>query len=266
LNKFANFIEQNNLDFLKLTAKQAKKFRNQVIEQGLKPRTVNRIFTAIKGFYDFLVEEEVIKVNPIVSRRLRVKEGKSLPGFMTVDELQKLMDWLITIPEPVALGFRVMLATGLRVGEVSSFSPKDVIEIETGGYLLRVRHGKGNKERYVPVMDAGVAWDLAVLKGERRDDAPLLGVAYHNFGIWARKCQQETGMKFYSRRSRHTVGTQLLQKGIPLDQIQEILGHAKISTTRIYARTMPQAVWELAASIDEIKEDRAVYRYLLLGE
>jgi site-specific recombinase XerD len=237
---------------------------------------VNGILTVVKGLYDFLVEEEVIKVNPIVSRRLRVKEGKSLPGFMTVEELKKFMEWLTTIPEPVALGFRVMLATGLRVGEVSSFSSKDVIEIESGGYLLRVRHGKGNKERYVPVMDAGVAWDLAVLKGERRDEAPLLGVDSYTFGKWAHKCQQETGMKFHTLRCRHTVGTQLLQKGIPLDQIQEILGHVKISTTRIYARTMPQAVWELAASVDdvsvddvsvdEVKEDRAAYRYLLLGE
>jgi site-specific recombinase XerD len=221
----------------------------------------------VKGFYDFLLEEEVVKSNPILSGRLKVKVGKSLPSFMTVAELDIVNNWINNIPHEVALGFRTLLATGLRVSELSALSPRDVILLESGGYLLRVRRGKGNRERYVPVMDGDVAWDLACLKENYDDRHLLFNMRPATFQRWARKCQTETGVKFHSHRCRHTVATQMLKKGIPLDQIQEVLGHVYITTTRIYARTAPEAVWELAAKIDddEIKETRAVYRYLLSG-
>ena len=267
LKKFGTFINEYNLDFSKLTTKQVKRFRNQMVEQGLKPKPINNVLAAVKGFYDFLLEEEVVNSNPILSGRLRVKVGKSLPSFMTAEELKIVNNWLDNIPHEVALGFRTLLATGLRISELSALSPSDVILLESGGYLLRVRRGKGNRERYVPVMDGDVAWDLACLKESYDDRHLLFNMRPATFQRWAKKCQTETGVKFHSHRCRHTVATQMLKKGIPLDQIQEVLGHVYINTTRIYARTAPEAVWELAAKIDddEIKETRAVYRYLLSG-
>jgi len=256
LNKFVIFIDQNSLDFRSLTTKQAKILRNMLVEQGLKPKTINNVLSSVKGLYDLLIEEEVVNRNPILSGRLRVKQGKSLPGFMTDKELEILNNWLDSVPHEVSLGFRTMLATGLRVSELYALTPRDVILLENGGYLLRVRRGKGNRERYVPVMDGDVAWDLACLK-EMRAGGPLFFIiSPTTFQRWARKCQAETGVKFHSHRCRHTVATQMLKKGIPLDQIQEVLGHVYINTTRIYARTAPEAVWELAAKIDddEIKE------------
>jgi site-specific recombinase XerD len=240
-----------------------------MVEQGLKPRTINSLLSSVKGLYDFLIEEEVVTRNPILSGRLRVKQGKSLPSFMTDKELVILYNWLDSVPHEVALGFRTMLATGLRVSELYALTPRDVILLENGGYLLRVRYGKGKRERYVPVMDGDVAWDLACLK-ESRDGGPLFFIiSLATFQRWARKCQVDTGVKFHSHRCRHTVATQMLKKGIPLDQIQEVLGHIYITTTRVYAQTAPESVWELAAKIDdddEIKETRAVYRYLLSGD
>jgi len=95
------------------------------------------------SFYDFLVEEGEVQGNPIITRRLRVKEGQSLPDFMSVEELE--------------------IFTGLA--------------LENGGYVLRVWHGKGNKERFAPVMDADVARELVSLKGDCRDELPLFGLS-----------------------------------------------------------------------------------------
>jgi site-specific recombinase XerD len=268
LNKFIRFIDQNSLDFRILTTKQVKILRNMMVEQGLKPRTINSLLSSLKGLYDYLIEEEVINRNPILSGRLRVKQGKSLPGFMTDKELEILNNWLDSVPHEVSLGFRTMLATGLRVSELYALTPRDIILLESGGYLLRVRHGKGNRERYVPVMDGDVAWDLACLK-ERRAGGPLFFIiSPATFQRWARKCRAETGVKFHSHRCRHTVATQMLKKGIPLDHVQEVLGHINITTTRVYAQTALESILELAAKIDddEIKESRAVYRYLLSGD
>ncbi|SFH07488.1 integrase/recombinase XerD [Desulfotomaculum arcticum] len=262
-DKFITYMEENNLNYIELTAKQFKKFRNRMVEQGLKPRTINAVLSALKSFYDFLVEERLVPGNPIITRRLRVKEGQSLPDFMTTEELKVFSEWLSAIPGHAALGFRTMLATGMRVSEAASVTPNDIIVLDNGGYIFRVRHGKGDKERYVPVTDSQVVNDLITYTGDRRDDDPLFGITSHAFKWWARKCRLETGINFHSHRCRHTLGTQLLQRGISIDKVQDVLGHADISTTRRYAKTAPEAIYELAAKVDELKERRALYRYWL---
>lgn len=261
LDKFILFIESNTLDFATLTLKQVKQFRNHLVEQGLRPRTINAVLAALKSFYDFLVDEREVQGNPIITRRLRVKEGQTLPHFMTPEELKIFDQWLDTIPGHVALGFRTMLATGMRVSEVASVTPNDIIELDNGGYIFRVRHGKGDKERYVPVVDSQVVNELIEYTGDRHDDEPLFGITTHAFKWWARNCRLATGISFHSHRCRHTLGTQLLQKGVSIDKVQDVLGHADISTTRRYAKTAPEAIYELVAKVEELKERRALYRY-----
>jgi site-specific recombinase XerD len=262
LNKFLAFVESNDLEIRSINARHIKMFRNYWIEQGLKPVTVNGIISAVKNYFDFLVEEGILDGNPIVLKRLRIKVDKPLPAFMTPEELV-FSNWLTTTPRNVALGFRTMLATGMRVSEVSSFSSRDVIEMSNGGYVIRVRHGKGDKERYVPIMEAKVLEDLLEFKAGRAEDLPFLGVTISSLAGWARRCRMETGLNFYSHRCRHTVGTQLLQRGVPIDRVQDVLGHADISTTRRYAKTAPEAVLKLAAKLDSLEEERAVYTYVL---
>lgn len=263
LNKYVSFVKTNNLDFINLTPSQARLYRNYIIEGGLLPRTTNKALSTLKGFYDYLSEEGKITGNPILMRRLRVKEGQALPRFMTAKELEVFNDWLTTIPDKVALGFRTMLATGIRVSEVAAIKCNDLIRLENGGYIIRIRHGKGNKERYVPVMDADVARKLVDLKKERPIEAPLLNVRAYLYGVWSKKCKSQTGIDFYPHRCRHTVGTQLLQKGIALDKVQEVLGHENISTTRRYAKTAQEAILELAAKADKVREKRTIYRYFI---
>lgn len=264
LDKFISFMESNSFAYNALTLKQVKQFRNNMVQNELKPSTINAVLAALKSFYDFLVDEREVQGNPIITRRLRVKEGHSLPHFMTPEELKVFNQWLDTIPRHVALGFRTMLATGMRVSEAASVTPNDIIVLDSGGYVFRVRHGKGDKERYVPVTDADVVDDLVSFAGDRQDDRALFGITSNTFQWWARNCRLDTGISFHSQRCRHTLGTQLLQKGVSIDKVQDVLGHADISTTRRYAKTAPEAIYELAAIVDEIKERRALYRYWLL--
>lgn len=266
LDKFINFVQDNGLDYVGLTTNQVRLFRNQLVDQGLKAKTINTVLSALKSFYDFLVDEGLVKGNPIITRRLRIKEGQVLPNFMTVEELRILGNWLPKIPGHVSLGFRTMLATGLRVSEVASVTPNDIISLDHGICAIRVRHGKGNKERYAPILDAEVAKDLFRYMGDRRDDLPLFGITHHSFKNWARKCRLETGMNFHTHRCRHTVGTQLLQRGVPIDKVQDVLGHADISTTRHYAKTAPEAILELAAKVDLLKEMKVIYTFPPIGQ
>ena len=102
----------------------------------------------------------------------------------------------------------------------------------------------------MPVLDALTAQKLL----ERAKEHPsklLFGVLDGTLKVYAHKCKKATGVDFHSHRLRHTVGTTLLAEGVPLDVIQQVLGHANISTTRLYVATMPEKLMALAASVGE---------------
>ncbi len=245
LGKFVEFLEENSISFSDINGKQSKAFRNYLLEKGLSPRSINTILSCIKSFYYFLVDEGEIKGNPIILRNIKVKEEEKKPDFLTEDELNRLKKYLKKVPEHINLLFNTMLATGLRVGEVAELTNEDVI-IDKGRLLIRVRSGKGKKERYVPVMDDDVAREILTLSKKR---GKLFKVSRSTIIWWAWKIKKDTGIDFHSHRLRHTVATNLLSKGYSLDVIQKVLGHTSILTTRRYAETLPDEIRKLAVKV-----------------
>jgi integrase len=194
-----------------------------------------------------LLDEEIVKGNPFVSKKLRVKEPDKKPAFLTEEELKKVNEAMERLPKHVRLAFETMLWTGLRVSEVAGLTGEDVIQ-EEGKVFLRVRAGKGAKERLVPVLDRNLALDLLRLSKER-GKLPLFGVSAGTLKDYAYKVKRASGVNFHSHRLRHTLATRLLAKGVRIDVVQKILGHASINTTRRYAETLPDAIKELAVNI-----------------
>ena len=248
LEKFQAWCENTGAEFLALDVKQAREFRNYLVDQGLAPKTINTILGAVKAFYDFLIEEEAVTGNPILMKRLHVKEEKRKPDFLPEADLQKVTDYLNNLPDHVALAFRTMLAAGLRVSEAAALTPEDVI-MQNGSVFLRVRHGKGDKERYAPVTDAATAKELVRLAKETDKNLPLFKISVGTLKVYAWRIKQETGIEFHAHRMRHTLATRLLAEGTPLDVVQKVLGHENISTTRKYAETMPEALFRVAAKV-----------------
>lgn len=247
LEKFLSFCEERVLDYRLVNGKESKAFRNWLAEMGLRPASVNAILSACKSFYDFLLDEGLVKGNPFVSRKLRVKEPDKKPAFLTEEELRKVYEAMERLPKHVRLAFETMLWTGLRVSEVASLTGEDVIE-EEGRVFLRVRSGKGQKERLVPVMDKEVAWELLRQVKEKGKEF-LFGVKAGTLKDYAYKIKRASGVDFHSHRLRHTLATRLLAKGISIDVVQKVLGHASINTTRRYAETLPERVKELAVEV-----------------
>lgn len=250
LAKFARFCKENEYDYRQMNGKESRAFRNWLVELGLKPASVNAITAATKSFYDFLVEEEHVKGNPIISRRLRVAEEKGLPSFLTEAEEEKVLAYMESLPYHVSLAFRTMLATGLRVSEAANLKPEEVLARQ-GGVFLRVKHGKGDKGRLVPVIDADVARELLAFAKEKEQGENLFGVTSGTLKWYAQEVRDATGVDFHSHRLRHTFATRLLAQGVPIDVVQEVLGHSNINTTRKYAKTAPEKVFQLAAKIEE---------------
>lgn len=245
LEKFIDFLEENGLPLTEVNGRQSKAFRNYLIDKGLSPRSINTILSCIKSFYDFLVEEGEMVGNPIILRNIKVKERERKPDFLREDELDRLNRYLKRVPPHIALIFNTMLATGLRVGEVAELTGDDVI-VNGGRLFIRVKSGKGKRERYAPVMDDEVAKSLLALAKKK---GKLFKVSRSTIIWWGWRIKNESGIDFHSHRLRHTVATNLLSQGYPLDVIQKVLGHASIVTTRRYAETLPDEIRKLAVKV-----------------
>jgi len=247
LDKFVAFCREKRLDYWLINGKESKAFRNWLAEKGLSPASVNAILSAVKSFYDFLLDEGLVRGNPFVSKKLRVKEPDKKPAFLTEEELKRVKEAMERLPRHIQLAFETMLWTGLRVSEVASLTGEDVI-IEDGKVFLKVRSGKGQKERLVPVIDKDLAKELLSLSRERGKGS-LFGVTDGTLKDYAYKVKKASGVNFHSHRLRHTFATRLLAKGVSIDVVQKVLGHASINTTRRYAETLPEKVKELAVNI-----------------
>lgn len=251
LNTFTKWVKDNDLDFTKLLPRNFKQFRNYLINHGYASVTVNKHIHVVKSFYDFLVEEEVINGNPILTRRLHITEPKHTPSFLTDQEVETILDYFEKRPAHVRLAMRTMLCTGLRISEVLRLAPADLILMNQNGeasLFVHVYEGKGRKDRYVPVTNKETAKELLQYK-DKVTTPTLFKIGVSTLGYHATECTKATGIHFHCHRLRHTLATGLLSQGWSLDVVQDVLGHENINTTRRYAATLPAAFFPLAAKI-----------------
>lgn len=213
---------------------------------GLSASSIRRNVSALRTYFAFLVGEQVLGADP--SERLELpRRWRTLPEVLTVDEVTRLL--LAPVQEdPMYYRDRAMLevayGAGLRVSEWTSLAVKDVI---TGESLVRV-FGKGGKERLVPFGRAALQAVLLYLRELRpRLESPAsAGALFLNargqpltrMGAWKilRKYVERAQItKHVSPHTlRHSFATHLLEGGADLRAVQEMLGHADISTTQIY--------------------------------
>ncbi len=216
---------------------------------GLAPRTVERRVAAVKSFHRFLVREGVTVNHPTASLRLP-RVPSRLPDVVSIDDMVRLLSQ--PFPDgPVGYRDRALLEVlygcGVRVSELTGLELRDV-DLAEG--LLRV-FGKGSKERVVPV--AGAAADaladylahgrpyLRTKSGARRQDPDavflnvrggrLTRVSVHAL---VRAYGGRVGLDLHPHTLRHSFATHMLEGGADLRALQEMLGHADISTTQVY--------------------------------
>jgi integrase/recombinase XerD len=229
-----------------LTAAQLREFVYFLKDLGLSPASIRRSISATRTWYRFLMAEGAVTGDP--SERLETpKKWRTLPEVLTAHEVELLLS-SIPIEEPLAFRDRAMLelayGAGLRVGEWITIKVKDLM-LDEG--VVRV-FGKGGKERLVPVggkATGAVAIYLRELRPrlERGKGAGVLflnarGAPLSRMGAWKilRKYVQLAGITkpVTPHTLRHSFATHLLEGGADLRSVQEMLGHADISTTQIY--------------------------------
>ena len=213
---------------------------------GLAPASIRRNISALRTWLKFLLAEGFIAADP--SDRLETPtRWRTLPEVLTVDEVTAIIS-APSLDEPLAFRDRAMLelayGAGLRVSEWITLSVRDAL-LDEG--LLRV-FGKGSKERLVPIGRSAVGAVALYLRElrPRLERGAGKGVLFLNargqpmsrMGAWKllRKYVDQVGItKHVSPHTlRHSFATHLLEGGADLRAVQEMLGHADISTTQIY--------------------------------
>ena len=217
-------------------------------EQRAAPATVARKLAALRVFFGTLREHGEISANP-ADLLAAPKRSQELPDVFTPDQVSKLLD-RIPASTPLELRDRALLeiaySSGLRAEELVSL---DVPSIDFDGEQLRVE-GKGSKTRIVPVGEPALAALARYLERARAalasgDDEAALFLSKsgrrlstsdirRRLRVWSRHAAVQGGM--HPHALRHSFATHLLEGGADLRSIQELLGHASISTTQIYTR------------------------------
>lgn len=236
--KFAGDTELEKIDYLLL-----RKYLAFLKENNLGARTINRRISALRSFFKFLAREGYLKANPILILSTPRLE-KHLPAFMTEEEVAKLIGaaFAKSQKDERALRDRAVLetfySTGIRISELAGLKTQDIDFI---GGIVKVM-GKGRKERIVPIGDTATQAIRRYLETRKKQDEALFlnksGRRISSRGIRniVEKYIRLAGIKqgVSPHTFRHSFATHLLNRGADLRTVQELLGHANLSTTQIY--------------------------------
>lgn len=216
---------------------------------GFEVSTVNRHISSLKSFFNYLVDESIIKVSPM-EEVSSLKKAKKLPKYLSISEVNKLLN----IPLNSEFDYRnkamleLMYATGLRVSELVSI---EYSNIDFENSIIRI-NGKGKKERIIPLGEVASYYLKVYLSDYRskllkRNTYNQVFLNNHGkpitrqgFNYILENIRELTGItkEITPHVLRHSFATHLLEGGADIRSIQEMLGHENISTTNIYTEVV----------------------------
>ncbi|MCG3146687.1 MAG: Tyrosine recombinase XerC [Verrucomicrobiae bacterium] len=204
--------------------------------------TIHLKMSALRSFFKWLVRTEQIKQNPVVGLTLPKKQRK-LPKFLTIQQVEALLNAPTNIRDKAIL--ETLYSGGLRIHELVGLNDED---LDLLGEVVRVR-GKGKKERLAPLGAPCVETLQKYLTARNRSARGPLFVNKFGGRLTARSCQRmlkkyliEVGLdpSLTPHKLRHSFATHMLDAGADLRSVQELLGHANLSTTQIYTHITPE--------------------------
>lgn len=241
LKMFFEFIEKS---ISKITTNDIRYFLAVKKERDHVSDThVDNIRRVLSTFFVWLMEEEYITRNPVAKVK-KIRTEKYVKKAFKDIEIERLRLAAVNDIRLTAL-LEILLSTGCRIGEVRNMNWKDIDGDEV------VVYGKGKKERIV-YLNAKARVALEAYLKTREDDHPALFIAkdkpvrrleISGMEICIRALGKKAGIKdTHPHRFRRTAATQALNRGMPIDQVQQMLGHSSIETTTIYATSAQEAV------------------------
>lgn len=247
INQFIDIISPFPVQ--SITTEDIESYLNKLSQNNYSPKTFSRKISCIREFYKFMQSERIISENP--ANKIRTPRiGKSLPFFLTIEEVKKMCDvaqkeqafpWL-----RMSVMIKLMYSSGLRVSELVSL-PENAINYDLSQILIC---GKGSKERVVPVSKEVIGDVLEYVEyrkqaiGNRKNTwmfPSLRSLSGHmtrdGFFKNLKKLAIKAGIspqKVHPHVLRHSFATRLVNNSADLRSIQKMLGHENVATTEIY--------------------------------
>ncbi len=246
---FTLFMQEQSLkDYANVEYSDVRLYLTKLFEKNLSRKSVARKISSMRSFYRFLLRENLVQNNPF-AQVIMPKQEKRLPDFFYEEELKALF---LSCDANSPTGQRdlalleILYATGMRVSECCQLRLKD-IDLYIGTVLV---HGKGQKDRYIPFGSfAQEAIDTYINNGRKT----LLGVKHSHDSLFVnfrgeplttngvrhildRMIKKSTlNGSIHPHKLRHSFATHLLNNGADMRSVQELLGHAFLSSTQIYS-------------------------------
>ncbi|MFC2025386.1 tyrosine recombinase XerC [Chloroflexota bacterium] len=266
---FFNFLRTKGISSLKEVDKHVlRDYLSYLMEEGFVKASIARKLSAIRSFYRYLIREEIISTSPVATTS-SPKLDKRLPSFLTTDEMTRLLE-APDLATPQGQRDRTLLellyASGLRVSELVKLNLEQV-----DLYTREIRvWGKGSKERMVlmgePAAEAltdYIAQARPHLLGNKKTSAVFL----NRYGGRLTERSVQSILEEYAKNVgidkrvhphmlRHTFATHLLDGGADLRVVQELLGHASLSSTQIYTHVSKSQAKKVYLSAHPMAKER----------
>lgn len=253
LRQYVEFLSaQGTASYATTTRFTITLFTKELRDRGLAASSIARKIAAIKSFYHYLLRERLIDMDPTLEIE-RPKTGRYLPKVLNQSEVARLIEQPSDLRDKAIL--ELLYAAGLRVSELTCINVQDVNL--TSGYVRCL--GKGAKERLVPLSRTAVNAIgnyldevRPTLKPRSQERALFLNYAGRRLtrqGIWkvVKEAARDAGItkEITPHTLRHSFATHLLENGADLRAVQEMLGHADISTTQLYTHVSKRRLKEV---------------------
>ncbi len=250
LEKFKNY-KVNEISKFDL-----KDYVESLFNHSYKIKTTKRKIAVLKTFFNYLEFDEILEINPFRKLRLSLKEPKLLPKTLDIKEIKTILRYLYDlkhINDKSTVKYKllvrdivtieILFSTGIRVSELSNLT-KNEINIKKG--IIKI-FGKGSKERIIQICDKEVLLlikEYYILFKIKDNETKyfLLNRLNNNFSeqsirAMIHKYEEKLGLKNITPHMfRHSFATLLLEEGVDVRYIQNMLGHSSISTTQIYTK------------------------------
>ena len=223
------------------------------LHKKYKQKTIKRKIASIKAFYSYLEEEELVEQNPFRKIKVKFKETIILPRIIPREEIEQLLNYIYASLSSLsgiqykhslrdAAVIEVFFATGARVYEISNIRAEN-INLNSG--LIRIM-GKGGKERYIQISNTAVLDILRKYYAENEPEIKKSGYFFINnrgnryteqsIRLMLKKYTLKAGIqrKITPHMFRHSFATYLIEEGVDVSCVQQLLGHSSIKTTQIY--------------------------------
>ncbi|AIU70834.1 recombinase XerC [Thermococcus eurythermalis] len=219
-----------------INARSALRFLARLRREGYSNRSLNLVVQALRAYFRFEgYDDEAEKLKP-------PKVPRSLPKALTREEVKRLLSVIPPTRKRDRLIVLLLYGAGLRVSELCNLKKGD-IDLDRG--IIVVRGGKGAKDRVVPIPEF-LAKEIRSYLETRSDSSEYLLVEERRKNkdrlspktVWylLRKYGEKAGVEVTPHKLRHSFATHMLERGVDIRAIQELLGHSNLSTTQIYTK------------------------------